>query len=123
MSQSERLAAEKFCRDNDLPLTGYVCLHNGKPFQWQHNRPRPQSVMPGVVAMCLDDGSRFIAIGGSIDGGANQWEDAAEFISLTKAALDRVPPFRRWCHRCCWSGRKNCKAIRRSILSPAPTAS
>lgn len=77
MNQSpERLAAEKFCRDNDLPLSGYVCLHHGTPFQWQKNRPRPQSVVPGVVALCLDDNSRYVAIGGSIDGGANQWEDA-----------------------------------------------
>ena len=70
---SELEAAIEWLNSHGLPLEGFVCLFNDKPFQWQSNRPGPQSVVPGAVAIDITTQERFVACGGNADGGALQW--------------------------------------------------
>lgn len=56
-------------------LTGWVLLHNGKPFEWHRDRlPEPHTIVPGVVAVNLDDGTQRIASGGDQKAGAEHWQ-------------------------------------------------
>ena len=70
---NELETAIEWLNSHDLPLKGFVCLFNDKPFQWQSNQPRPQSVVPGAVAINITTQERFVACGGTA-GGASQWQ-------------------------------------------------
>ncbi|MCO1498236.1 hypothetical protein, partial [Limosilactobacillus reuteri] len=57
----EMAIATAWLLEHRLPLVGFVLLKNGVPGEWQHNKPRACSVMPGIVAVGIDGGGRFVA--------------------------------------------------------------
>lgn len=57
----EMQIAKTWLLEHQLPMVGFVILKDGTAVEWQHNKPRARSVMPGVVAVGIDGGGRFVA--------------------------------------------------------------
>lgn len=67
--------ARRYVADRNLPDIGFVLFQVAGPFAWSRHFPDAASVVPGVIAVALDE-SRYdyVAVGGDEHRGAARWE-------------------------------------------------
>ena len=55
--------------------SGYVYFSRLKPFSWSIELDDPSKVVPGVLAVRLDNGCELVSHGGNDEDGAERWSE------------------------------------------------
>ena len=76
-----RTAALAFMSNQELTnhgARGYVVIFNGEGCAWTSEKPRCSDFRPGCVAVEVETGAQFQAVGGSYGAGCERWEQVSQ---------------------------------------------